>query len=165
MVDLDRLKDAAEKAAEVDARLRASFAAEGRAADELLCAVVRIALIAFGALAERIKFFGEEKQRLVFLASRDAEGVRWQLYLTAAGALLEDKRVYGEGYWKLVDLKQKPTAEAARDYSAERVAARVLDLCAGVEKGKAGERTYQANARAERLRAAAVLLDAVGGLK
>lgn len=162
MVDLAKLEAASAEAAEVGGRLRAAFRGEGDAADELLCRVCKLALPAFASLASLTKLLGEE-QLLVRLGRRGtpAGAETFGLYLTAGGRLLEDRCVYEGGAWRVVAVRPRPTKAAARDYDVETIAANLLRLCAGVVDGNAGKRTAEALARAERLRAAATLIEAI----
>lgn len=166
MVDLAKLDAAAKEAAAVDADLRAAFEAEHVAAAEVLSLALRLASKAFGAISHREKFFGVE-QHVVHIGNRQESNWRAmrQLYMTATGGLLEQAFVFEAATWKAVDLHAKTVEAAASDYEVEKLVSHLTRLCAGVVTGNADKRAGEARARADRLHAVAVLIEAVAGLK
>lgn len=150
--------------------MRASFAEEREAAEALLRTAVEVVKPALPLICTATKFFSEALISAAHLASacrmdRGGGECRGQLYVGLSGFLTESVHEFQGNCWALVEHKSISFKEASRAYDVEKVVATLLRLCAEAAGGNGPKRAAEARRRAERLRAVATLIDAVGGAK
>jgi hypothetical protein len=160
------LRAAADEAEGVHTEKTDAFEVELTASIRLLALATSAVRTAFSAIAVRQRFFSEEPLLVVPVASKTKNEESRKLYLTSTGSFLEATYAYRAGAWALVGLSDATYAHAVEYYEVEKLVATLTRLCAGVASGNALKRADEARARAERLRAVAVILESiVGGAK
>lgn len=165
---LEKLGEVAREAAEVEAAKRDSRAQEHEARVAVLRTALELARPALPAILTRTRFFGGEDQLVAMVGARyrkeDREGgaYRWQLYVAASGSLIEETRGWTGKAWLLTGVRAITVEEAADLYAPEDVAARLLRYLTAAVEGNNLRRTEEALRRAERYRALAALLEALG---
>lgn len=157
------LRSAADEAEAVHAEKADAFDVERSAAVKLLALAVSAVLPAFNALAVRQQFFGPEELSVVPVGSKTKGEESRKLYLTPSCGFLEATYAYRAGAWAIVGLADVTYAHVVDRYEVEKLVATLTRLCAGVASGNALKRAGEARARAERLRALAVILESVAG--
>jgi hypothetical protein len=164
---LERLGTAAKQAAEVEAAKKDSRAQEHEARVAVLRTALELARPALSAILTRTRF-GEEEQHVALIGARNRQATqeslpcRWQLYVTAIGSLVEDRREFAIGAWVLKAVRLIDEEEAADLYAPEDVAARLLRHCVAAAEGRNKRRTDEALRRAARFNALAALLESIG---
>lgn len=164
---LEKLGEAAHEAASVEQAKRDSGREEQEGRVAVLRAALELVKPALPAIVTKTKLFGNEEQHLAHIGVRGqrdpATTVRWQLYVAASGALIEDCREWKDGAWVLTSVRVVEVETAARLYTPEDVAARLLHHLTKAIEGNALRRTDEALRRAVRYRALAALLESIGG--